>query len=111
MLGLNFPAASRKSCATCCSTPASRNVTSRSGPGSTSIRQRAVGSKTSLRAKARARGVDIAFVTLHVGAGTFKPVDSEIITDHPMHSEFFQISPEAKALVEAAIGAAQKGSE
>jgi len=44
-----------------------------------------------------------ASVTLHVGAGTFKPVDSEIITDHPMHSEFFQISPEAKALFESDI--------
>ena len=42
-----------------------------------------------------------ASVTLHVGAGTFKPVDSEIITDHPMHSEFFQISPEAKELFES----------
>jgi len=39
-----------------------------------------------------------ASVTLHVGAGTFKPVDSEIITDHPMHAEYYRISPEAKAL-------------
>jgi S-adenosylmethionine:tRNA ribosyltransferase-isomerase len=42
-----------------------------------------------------------AYVTLHVGAGTFKPVDSEIITDHPMHSEYYHISPEAKALFES----------
>jgi S-adenosylmethionine:tRNA ribosyltransferase-isomerase len=42
-----------------------------------------------------------ASVTLHVGAGTFKPVDSEIITDHPMHSEYYNISPEAKALFES----------
>ena len=32
-------------------------------------------------------------VTLHVGAGTFKPVESEEILDHPMHSEYFHISP------------------
>ncbi len=44
---------------------------------------------------------ECASVTLHVGAGTFKPVDSEIITDHPMHSEFYQISLEAKKLFES----------
>lgn len=42
-----------------------------------------------------------AAVTLHVGAGTFKPVDSEVITDHPMHSEYYHVSPEAKALFES----------
>ncbi len=34
-------------------------------------------------------------VTLHVGAGTFKPVEAEQILDHPMHSEYFHISDEA----------------
>ena len=34
-------------------------------------------------------------VTLHVGAGTFKPVEAEHILDHPMHSEFFHISKES----------------
>ena len=42
-----------------------------------------------------------AFVTLHVGAGTFKPVESDIITDHPMHAEYFHITPKAKALLES----------
>lgn len=42
-----------------------------------------------------------AHVTLHVGAGTFQPVNSEIITDHLMHAERYQISPEAKALFES----------
>jgi S-adenosylmethionine:tRNA ribosyltransferase-isomerase len=37
-------------------------------------------------------------VTLHVGAGTFKPVDAKQILDHPMHSEFFDI-PKASAEV------------
>jgi len=37
-------------------------------------------------------------VTLHVGAGTFKPVDAEKILDHPMHSEYFAI-PESSAKV------------
>ncbi len=42
-----------------------------------------------------------AYVTLHVGAGTFKPVESEIITDHPMHSEYFSISHQAKMLLDS----------
>jgi len=41
-----------------------------------------------------------AFVTLHVGAGTFKPVESEIITDHPMHSEYYALSTDAQKLIE-----------
>jgi S-adenosylmethionine:tRNA ribosyltransferase-isomerase len=42
----------------------------------------------------RAKGVASAFVTLHVGAGTFSPVRSESIEDHRMHSEWMQVSPE-----------------
>ncbi len=41
-----------------------------------------------------------AFVTLHVGAGTFKPVEHDIITQHPMHSEHFHISQEAERLLQ-----------
>lgn len=40
-----------------------------------------------------------AFITLHVGSGTFKPVEAEIITDHPMHSEYYSISNEAKKIL------------
>ncbi|MEA3372865.1 MAG: tRNA preQ1(34) S-adenosylmethionine ribosyltransferase-isomerase QueA [Campylobacterota bacterium] len=40
-----------------------------------------------------------AFLTLHVGAGTFKPVESEIITDHPMHSEYYDISESALEII------------
>ncbi len=43
----------------------------------------------------RAKGVDIAKVTLHVGLGTFRPVKVEEITDHHMHSEFYQIGEDA----------------
>jgi len=39
-----------------------------------------------------------SFLTLHVGAGTFKPVEVENILDHPMHSEFFEI-PESTAKI------------
>lgn len=40
---------------------------------------------------------DSAFVTLHVGAGTFQPVKAELVEEHKMHSESFDISPECAA--------------
>jgi len=40
-------------------------------------------------------------ITLHVGAGTFKPVEVEEILDHPMHSEYFHISPEAAKVLDS----------
>ncbi len=42
-----------------------------------------------------------AYVTLHVGSGTFKPVDAEVITEHPMHSEYYDISNTAKELLDS----------
>ena len=44
-----------------------------------------------------------AYVTLHVGSGTFKPVEVETITDHPMHSEYYDISADAKELLDSDI--------
>ena len=44
--------------------------------------------------KAREKGIRTAFVTLHVGLGTFRPVKAEEITDHHMHSELCMISEE-----------------
>ena len=41
------------------------------------------------------KGVKLAYVTLHVGLGTFRPVKVENILDHHMHSEFYQITKEA----------------
>jgi S-adenosylmethionine:tRNA ribosyltransferase-isomerase len=38
------------------------------------------------------QGIDSAFVTLHVGAGTFQPVKTDNIKDHTMHSEYYEIS-------------------
>ena len=43
----------------------------------------------------KAKGVDIAEVTLHVGLGTFRPVKVENVLDHHMHSEFYMVSREA----------------
>lgn len=45
--------------------------------------------------KIEEKGVRIAKVTLHVGLGTFRPVKEEIIEEHKMHSEYFEISKEA----------------
>lgn len=41
------------------------------------------------------KGVDIARVTLHVGLGTFRPVKVEEVTDHHMHSEYYEVSEDA----------------
>jgi S-adenosylmethionine:tRNA ribosyltransferase-isomerase len=49
--------------------------------------------------KVRALGVRIVHVTLHVGAGTFKPVKAERIEDHIMHEEAYEITPEAAATI------------
>ena len=42
----------------------------------------------------RQRGIGLAFVTLHIGLDTFRPVKTEIIEEHPMHSEWASLSPE-----------------
>ena len=49
--------------------------------------------------KIRAMGVQTAFVTLHVGLGTFRPVKAEQITDHHMHAELCMISEETASIL------------
>ncbi len=49
--------------------------------------------------KIREKGVNIGFVTLHVGLGTFRPVKAEDIKDHKMHSEFYVLPDETAELV------------
>ncbi len=46
-----------------------------------------------------ARGVRSAFVTLHVGAGTFLPVKTEKVDDHPLHAERYEVPPQAAEIV------------
>lgn len=48
-----------------------------------------------LLAKISAKGVEIIFVTLHVGLGTFRPVDVEDTANHKMHSEFYRLTEES----------------
>lgn len=45
--------------------------------------------------KIKAKGVELVFVTLHVGLGTFRPVETEDLTNYVMHSEYYEISKEA----------------
>ena len=50
----------------------------------------------------RAKGVEIVPVLLHVGLGTFRPVKVENVEDHEMHSEYFEVTEEAAARINAA---------
>jgi S-adenosylmethionine:tRNA ribosyltransferase-isomerase len=52
-----------------------------------------------LLAQIEQKGVGIAYVTLHVGLGTFRPVKEENVLDHHMHSEFYQVTEEAAELI------------
>lgn len=52
--------------------------------------------------KIRQKGTKIAHVTLHVGLGTFRPVKSEKIEDHEMHSEFYVLEPDQAQIINTA---------
>lgn len=49
--------------------------------------------------KIKAKGVNIAYITLHVGLGTFRPVKVENILEHHMHSEYYEISEETATII------------
>ena len=52
--------------------------------------------------KIRDKGAEIAEVLLHVGLGTFRPVNEEIITDHKMHSEYYRVDERAAEIINRA---------
>jgi S-adenosylmethionine:tRNA ribosyltransferase-isomerase len=56
----------------------------------------------------RAQGVHLAFLTLHVGAGTFQPVRVERIAEHTMHREWYDIPPQTIAAIETAQAAGRR---
>jgi len=56
----------------------------------------------------QAKGVEQAFVTLHVGAGTFQPVRVENLAEHKMHSEWYTVSEQTAARVQAVKAAGGK---
>ncbi|MCK9221624.1 MAG: tRNA preQ1(34) S-adenosylmethionine ribosyltransferase-isomerase QueA [Limnochordia bacterium] len=51
-----------------------------------------------------AKGVGITALTLHIGLGTFRPVQTEKIEDHKMHAEFFEISKDCASLINKTKG-------
>ncbi|MGE5665792.1 MAG: tRNA preQ1(34) S-adenosylmethionine ribosyltransferase-isomerase QueA [Betaproteobacteria bacterium] len=55
-----------------------------------------------------ARGIELAFVTLHVGAGTFQPVRVENLAEHRMHAEWYRVGEEAADRINAAKAAGRR---
>lgn len=53
----------------------------------------------SLLQQLREKGIQTAFVTLHVGLGTFRPVKAENITEHKMHSEHYELPPRTAEMI------------
>lgn len=51
--------------------------------------------------KIQAKGVELVYLTLHVGLGTFRPVSVDNIADHQMHSEFYRLTEDAAAKLRA----------
>ncbi|MFZ6732889.1 tRNA preQ1(34) S-adenosylmethionine ribosyltransferase-isomerase QueA [Undibacterium sp. Ji42W] len=54
------------------------------------------------------KGIKLAYVTLHVGAGTFQPVRTENLADHQMHSEWYTVPDETVAAVQTTKAAGRK---
>ena len=55
--------------------------------------------------KIQAKGIQLAYVTLHVGIGTFRPVQTETLDEHPMHEERYEINPQAAECINQAARA------
>ncbi|MDR1212244.1 MAG: tRNA preQ1(34) S-adenosylmethionine ribosyltransferase-isomerase QueA [Spirochaetaceae bacterium] len=70
-------------------------------PGSAAAPTAGLHFTAALLERLRHHGVETAFITLHVGLGTFLPVRSENIEDHTMHEETFTIDDEAASRIEA----------
>lgn len=63
---------------------------------------------TELLEKLAAKGVQIAYITLHVGLGTFRPVSVDDIDEHEMHAEYYQMSKETAELLNQAKANGQR---
>ena len=61
-----------------------------------------------LLARLRERGVEHRFVTLHVGAGTFLPVKTDVVAEHRMHPEYGEVSADTAAALNAARAAGRR---
>lgn len=63
---------------------------------------------THLLEKLQASGIVLAWITLHIGAGTFKPVTTTQVEDHPMHAEYFSVNHENAEMLTQAKHAGQR---
>lgn len=68
-------------------------------PGAVAAPTAALHFDKALLAALQARGVHSAYVTLHVGAGTFQPVKTENLADHRMHSEWYQVPAQTQQAI------------
>jgi S-adenosylmethionine:tRNA ribosyltransferase-isomerase len=73
-----------------------------SKPGAVAAPTAALHFDESVLARLAIRGVGMASITLHVGAGTFQPVRAENLAEHKMHSEWFDVNAAAVAAIDAA---------
>ena len=55
-----------------------------------------------LLSKIESKGIKVCYITLHVGLGTFRPVNVEDVTKHKMHSEFYSMSKETAEILNSA---------
>lgn len=69
-------------------------------PGSVAAPTASLNFTEKLEAELRAKGVHIAYLTLHVGLGTFLPIRSDKIEQHDMHSEYFEIPKETVEIIQ-----------
>ncbi|WP_138752377.1 tRNA preQ1(34) S-adenosylmethionine ribosyltransferase-isomerase QueA [Paenibacillus sinopodophylli] len=53
-------------------------------------------------ARLQAKGVKLAYVTLHVGLGTFRPMSVDLVEDHEMHSEYYELNEQNAAIINEA---------
>ncbi|CAN5666367.1 tRNA preQ1(34) S-adenosylmethionine ribosyltransferase-isomerase QueA [soil metagenome] len=77
-------------------------------PGAAAAPTAALHFDESVLAALRERGVGLANVTLHVGAGTFQPVRTERLADHKMHSEWFEVSQSTVDAINATKAAGKR---
>ncbi|MCL2094820.1 tRNA preQ1(34) S-adenosylmethionine ribosyltransferase-isomerase QueA [Candidatus Saccharibacteria bacterium] len=57
-----------------------------------------------LLGRIREKGVEVCYLTLHVGLGTFLPIRVEKLDEHKMHEEYYEVPEETRAAIEAAKG-------
>lgn len=69
-------------------------------PGSVAAPTASLNFTEELEQKLRQKGVQIAYLTLHVGLGTFLPIRTDEIEDHDMHSEYFEIPSETIEIIQ-----------